>query len=116
MAEEQLLPVTLPLVPGTPKAWLMLLEESGPLLLDCSFTGAGTGIAIVKQVREQRCAVLKVLLYTGLKPTALLILWVKTDHFVSDRLNAEFWWVCCWGFVGFFVVGVSLALVSTVRL
>lgn len=62
MAEEQLLPMELPVLPG-----LLPLEEPSPLLLGCSLMGAGTGIAIVKQVRERRCAILKVLLYTGLK-------------------------------------------------
>lgn len=79
MAEEQLVLVELPVVPG-----LLPLEEPSPLLLGCSLAGAGAGIAIVKHVREWRCAILKVLLYTGLKATVLLILWVKTDHFLSD--------------------------------
>lgn len=57
----------LPVVPGTLTA-----------------RAAATGIAIVKQVREWRCVILKALLYTGLKATGLLIFWVKPDNFLSD--------------------------------
>lgn len=56
-------------------------HPSSPRLL---LGGAGAGIAIVKQVREQRCSILKVLLYTGLKAIVLLIFWVKTDNFLLD--------------------------------
>lgn len=70
----------LPVVPGTLKA-----RAAATHLLPGSFLGgAGAGIAIVKQVREQRCTILKVLLCTGLKATVLLIFWVKTDNFLLD--------------------------------
>jgi len=92
MAEEQWLPVELPLLPGA----------LGALLLGCSLAGAGTGTATVKDIRERRCAVLEVLLHTGLKAIVLLILWVKTDLFISDQ-------VPCWVLVAlagcFFVCG-----------
>ncbi|KAM6284259.1 BLOC-1-related complex subunit 5 isoform 2-T3 [Spheniscus humboldti] len=39
MAEEQLVPVELPVVPG-----LLPLEEPSPLLLGCSLAGAGAGL------------------------------------------------------------------------